>query len=112
MKHLTLGKKSHLTILVIALLVALIVYLSKPTLLALAVAYVISGPVSPDLWDIAPQKTGRRNDARRFRAASLSILKTAARGWDHAIAQIKVFSHSCSRILCTHPLCLYMRLKP
>jgi CDP-diacylglycerol---serine O-phosphatidyltransferase len=46
MKHLTLGKKSHLTILVIALLIALIVYLSKPTLLALAVAYVISGPVS------------------------------------------------------------------
>ncbi len=46
MKHLTLGKKSHLTILVIALLLALIVYLSKPTLLALAVAYVISGPVS------------------------------------------------------------------
>jgi CDP-diacylglycerol--serine O-phosphatidyltransferase len=46
MKHLTLGKKSHFTILVMALLLALIVYLSKPTLLALAVAYVISGPVS------------------------------------------------------------------
>lgn len=46
LKNLTLGKKSHLTILVMALLLALIVFLSKPTLLALAAAYVISGPVS------------------------------------------------------------------
>jgi CDP-diacylglycerol---serine O-phosphatidyltransferase len=45
-KNLTLTKKSHLTILVMALLVALIVFLSKPTLLALAAAYVLSGPVS------------------------------------------------------------------
>jgi CDP-diacylglycerol---serine O-phosphatidyltransferase len=46
LKNLTLGKKSHLTILIMALLVALIVFLSKPTLLVLAGAYVISGPVS------------------------------------------------------------------
>jgi CDP-diacylglycerol--serine O-phosphatidyltransferase len=46
LKHLTLGKKSHLTILVIALLVALVFFISRPTLLALAVAYVISGPAA------------------------------------------------------------------
>jgi CDP-diacylglycerol---serine O-phosphatidyltransferase len=46
LKQLTLGKKSHLTILIIALLVALIFYLSRPTLLALAVAYCASGPLS------------------------------------------------------------------
>jgi CDP-diacylglycerol---serine O-phosphatidyltransferase len=45
-KHLTLGRKSHLTILVIALLVALIFYLSRQTLLALAAAYVLSGPIA------------------------------------------------------------------
>jgi CDP-diacylglycerol---serine O-phosphatidyltransferase len=45
LKHLTLGKKSHLTILIIALLVALIFFHSKPTLLVLAVAYVLSGPI-------------------------------------------------------------------
>jgi CDP-diacylglycerol---serine O-phosphatidyltransferase len=44
--NLTLAKKSHLTILVMALLVALIVFLSKQTLLALAAAYVLSGPIS------------------------------------------------------------------
>jgi len=43
-KHLAAGKKSHLTILVIALLVALIYYLSRYTLLVLAVIYVFSGP--------------------------------------------------------------------
>ena len=46
LKHLTLGKKSHLTILVLALLVALAFFISRPTLLALAVAYVISGPAA------------------------------------------------------------------
>jgi CDP-diacylglycerol--serine O-phosphatidyltransferase len=46
LKQLTLGKKSHLTILVIALLVALVVYYSRPTLLALAAVYCLSGPVS------------------------------------------------------------------
>jgi CDP-diacylglycerol--serine O-phosphatidyltransferase len=46
LKHLTFGKKSHLTILVIALLVALIFNYSKPTLLALAAIYVFSGPIS------------------------------------------------------------------
>jgi CDP-diacylglycerol---serine O-phosphatidyltransferase len=45
-KNLTLAKKSHLTILIMALLVALIVFLSKPTLLALAAAYILSGPIS------------------------------------------------------------------
>lgn len=44
MKNLTLGRKSHLTILVMALLLALIVYLSRPTLLVLAAGYVFSGP--------------------------------------------------------------------
>jgi CDP-diacylglycerol---serine O-phosphatidyltransferase len=43
LKHLALGKKSHLVILVIALLVALIVYFSKWTLLVLAAAYCLSG---------------------------------------------------------------------
>jgi CDP-diacylglycerol--serine O-phosphatidyltransferase len=46
LKNLTLGRKSHLAILVIGLLLALIVFLSKPTLLALAITYVISGPVA------------------------------------------------------------------
>jgi CDP-diacylglycerol---serine O-phosphatidyltransferase len=45
LKQLTLGKKSHLTILVIALLVALVVFLSKPTLITIALAYVLSGPI-------------------------------------------------------------------
>ena len=44
LKHLTLGRKSHLTILVIALLVALIFNYSQPTLLFLAVCYCVSGP--------------------------------------------------------------------
>ena len=43
LKHLTLGKKSHLTILVIALFVALIYNYSRPILLTLAVAYSTSG---------------------------------------------------------------------
>jgi CDP-diacylglycerol--serine O-phosphatidyltransferase len=43
LKHLAFGKKSHLTILVIALIVALIYWYSRPTLLAIACSYVISG---------------------------------------------------------------------
>ena len=43
LKGLTLGKKSHLTILLLALLVALIYNYSTWTLLALAVGYVASG---------------------------------------------------------------------
>jgi CDP-diacylglycerol--serine O-phosphatidyltransferase len=43
LKHLTLGKKSHLTILVLALLVALIYNYSKPSLLVIAIAYSVSG---------------------------------------------------------------------
>ena len=46
LKQLTLGKKSHLTVLVIALLVALIFFLSKYVLLAIAGLYVLSGPAS------------------------------------------------------------------
>jgi CDP-diacylglycerol--serine O-phosphatidyltransferase len=44
LKHLALGRKSHLAILIIALLAALIYNYSKPTLLILAVGYSISGP--------------------------------------------------------------------
>lgn len=58
LKQLTLGRKSHFTILVMALLLALIVYLSRPTLLALAIAYVISGPVSRLYGIIRRKKTG------------------------------------------------------
>ncbi len=43
LKYLTLGKKSHLIILVLALLVALIYNYSRPTLLAIAVLYSLSG---------------------------------------------------------------------
>ncbi len=43
LKHLTLGRKSHLTILLIALMVALIYNYSRPLLLAIAVAYSLSG---------------------------------------------------------------------
>jgi CDP-diacylglycerol--serine O-phosphatidyltransferase len=46
LKNLTLGRKSHLTVLVMALLVALVFNYSRPTLLAVAVAYVLSGPIS------------------------------------------------------------------
>ena len=45
LKGIALGKKSHLTVLVIALLFVLIFFLSRPTLLILAVGYVISGPL-------------------------------------------------------------------
>jgi CDP-diacylglycerol--serine O-phosphatidyltransferase len=45
LKQLTLGRKSHLTILVIALLVALLFNYSRPTFLALAVTYCASGPI-------------------------------------------------------------------
>jgi CDP-diacylglycerol---serine O-phosphatidyltransferase len=43
-KNLTLGKKSHLVVLIIAFLVALIVLYHKQTLLVLALAYCFSGP--------------------------------------------------------------------
>lgn len=46
LKHVALGRKSHLAVLVMALVVALIFYLSRPTLLALAGGYVLSGPVA------------------------------------------------------------------
>jgi CDP-diacylglycerol--serine O-phosphatidyltransferase len=46
LKNLTLGRRSHLTILVIALLVALIYSYPDWTLLCLALGYVISGPAA------------------------------------------------------------------
>jgi CDP-diacylglycerol--serine O-phosphatidyltransferase len=46
LKHVALGKKSHLAVLVMGLLLALIFYLSRPTLLALAGVYVLSGPAA------------------------------------------------------------------
>jgi len=46
LKHLTLGRKSHLTILAIALLVALIWNYSQWTLLIIAATYTLSGPVN------------------------------------------------------------------
>jgi len=45
LKQFTLGKKSHLVILIIALVAALIYNYSRPTLLVLALGYSISGPV-------------------------------------------------------------------
>ncbi len=44
LKNLTLGKRSHFTVLAMALLVALIYYYSDWTLLVMAVAYALSGP--------------------------------------------------------------------
>jgi len=43
LKHLTLGRKSHLTILGIALVLLLVVFYSRWTLLILATVYVLSG---------------------------------------------------------------------
>ncbi len=45
LKYLTLGKKSHLTILILALVFALIYTYSRWTLLILAVVYTLSGPL-------------------------------------------------------------------
>ena len=44
LKGITLGRKSHLAVLVIAIFFVLIFFLSRPTLLTLAVAYTLSGP--------------------------------------------------------------------
>ncbi len=44
LKNLTLGRHSHFTILILAMLVALIYYYSNWTLLCLAVFYALSGP--------------------------------------------------------------------
>lgn len=46
LKHLAIGRKSHLAILIIALLAALVYNYSRPTLLVLAGGYTISGLVS------------------------------------------------------------------
>jgi CDP-diacylglycerol--serine O-phosphatidyltransferase len=45
LKGITLGKKSHFAVLVIAFLFILIFFLSRPTLLILAVGYAVSGPI-------------------------------------------------------------------
>jgi len=45
LKGITLGKRSHFTVLIIALLFVLIFFLSRPTLLILAAGYAISGPI-------------------------------------------------------------------
>ncbi len=58
MKHLTLGKKSHLAVLIMALLFALIFFLSRPTLLILASAYVVSGPLARIYGLIRRKKPG------------------------------------------------------
>ena len=58
LKHLTLGRKSHLTILVMALLLAAVVYLSRPTLLVLATAYAVSGPAARLYGMLRRKKTG------------------------------------------------------
>ena len=58
LKHLTLGRKSHFSILIIALLVALIFNYSRPTLLALAIFYSGSGPVYRLYSHFRRKKTG------------------------------------------------------
>jgi CDP-diacylglycerol--serine O-phosphatidyltransferase len=45
LKYLTLGKKSHLVILILALLVTTVVFYSRWAFLAMAFAYTVSGPV-------------------------------------------------------------------
>jgi len=45
LKGVAIGKKSHFVVLVIALLFALIFFLSRPTLLILAACYTLSGPI-------------------------------------------------------------------
>ncbi len=45
LKHLAFGRRSHLTILIMALLVALVVNYSRWTLLAIAMIYCVSGPI-------------------------------------------------------------------
>jgi CDP-diacylglycerol---serine O-phosphatidyltransferase len=58
LKNLTLGKKSHFAILIIALLLALIVNYSRWTLLVLAAGYCISGPVIRLYGFVHRKKTG------------------------------------------------------
>ena len=45
LKGITIGKKSHFAVLIIALLFVLIFFLSRPTLLILATGYAVSGPL-------------------------------------------------------------------
>lgn len=63
LKSLTLGRKSHLTILLIALFVALVYNYSQWTLLILAATYVLSGIVQR-IYSVARHK--RAGDEMRF----------------------------------------------
>jgi CDP-diacylglycerol--serine O-phosphatidyltransferase len=66
LKYLTLGRKSHLTVLAIALLVALIWNYSRWTLLIIAVTYTLSGPLNrlySYLRHKKPQQEVRLSDA-------------------------------------------------
>ncbi len=59
-KSLTFGRKSHLTVLIMALFVALVFNYSKPTLLAIAAGYVLSGPVGKIYAWLRRKKTGEK----------------------------------------------------
>ncbi len=61
LKQLTLGKKSHLTILIIALFVALIYNYSRPVLFTVALAYGLSGPTFR-LWAFFRRKRRTSED--------------------------------------------------
>jgi CDP-diacylglycerol---serine O-phosphatidyltransferase len=56
LKNLTLGRRSHLTILIMALLVALIYNFPDWTLLCMALTYVLSGPVARLVHFVRPRK--------------------------------------------------------
>jgi CDP-diacylglycerol--serine O-phosphatidyltransferase len=58
LKGVTLGKKSHLAVLVIALMFVLIFFLPRPTLLTLAVVYTLSGPAQKLLALLRRKKPG------------------------------------------------------
>jgi CDP-diacylglycerol---serine O-phosphatidyltransferase len=58
LKHVALRKKSHFTVLLMGLLVASIFFISRPTLIALAALYVLSGPVAWLWTNIRHRKTG------------------------------------------------------
>lgn len=62
-KELALGRKSHVTVLGIALLVALIYYYSRWTLLAVATAYVSSGLLVRAYGILRPRTTPREASA-------------------------------------------------
>lgn len=61
LKGITLAKKSHLTVLVIALLFVLIFFLAEQTLLILAVGYAVSGPLVKVCGILRRKKPARGN---------------------------------------------------